>query len=47
MSAPREDQISAERPPLPVGLTRGAVLVVDDVEANLTAMDALLADLGC
>jgi len=25
----------------------GAVLVVDDVEANLTAMDALLAELGC
>jgi two-component system, NtrC family, sensor kinase len=25
---------------------RGAILVVDDVEANLTAMDALLCDLG-
>jgi two-component system NtrC family sensor kinase len=26
---------------------RGAVLVVDDVEANLTAMDALLSDMDC
>jgi two-component system NtrC family sensor kinase len=26
---------------------RGAVLVVDDVEANLTAMDALLSELDC
>jgi two-component system NtrC family sensor kinase len=27
--------------------SRGAVLVVDDVEANLTAMDALLSELDC
>lgn len=29
------------------GAPRGAVLVVDDVEANLSAMDALLSELGC
>ncbi len=33
--------------PLIRGARRGAVLVVDDVEANLTAMDALLSELGC
>jgi two-component system NtrC family sensor kinase len=32
---------------LPVATCRGAVLVVDDVEANLTAMDALLSDMDC
>jgi two-component system NtrC family sensor kinase len=32
---------------LPSATSRGAVLVVDDVEANLTAMDALLSDLDC
>jgi two-component system, NtrC family, sensor kinase len=31
----------------PVNVGCGAVLVVDDVEANLTAMDALLSELGC
>jgi two-component system, NtrC family, sensor kinase len=32
---------------LPAATSRGAVLVVDDVEANLTAMDALLSDMDC
>ena len=32
---------------LPAASGRGAVLVVDDVEANLTAMDALLSDMDC
>jgi len=32
---------------LPTATSRGAVLVVDDVEANLTAMDALLSDMDC
>lgn len=31
---------------IPQADSRGAILVVDDVEANLTAMDALLCDLG-
>ncbi len=31
---------------VPATESRGAILVVDDVEANLTAMDALLSDLG-
>lgn len=47
MSAGCEDPVTASLHPLPVSSHRGAVLVVDDVEANLTAMDALLADLGC
>jgi two-component system NtrC family sensor kinase len=32
---------------MPAAPGRGAVLVVDDVEANLTAMDALLSDMDC
>src|SRR5688572_26157692 len=32
---------------IPAATSRGAVLVVDDVEANLTAMDALLSDMDC
>jgi two-component system, NtrC family, sensor kinase len=32
---------------LPATPSRGAVLVVDDVQANLTAMDALLSELDC
>jgi two-component system, NtrC family, sensor kinase len=39
--------VDSDRLSAPVFSNRGAVLVVDDVEANLTAMDALLADLGC
>ena len=37
-------QLSGE---MPAVSARGAVLVVDDVEANLTAMDALLSGLDC
>jgi two-component system NtrC family sensor kinase len=37
-----------ERSPISeAGASRSSVLVVDDIEANLVAMDALLDDLGC
>lgn len=45
MTAPA-GELAALPSRIPQADSRGAILVVDDVEANLTAMDALLCDLG-
>jgi two-component system NtrC family sensor kinase len=39
----RANAVASDAPPS----NQGAVLVVDDIEANLTAMDALLSELDC
>ncbi len=47
MSPGTSTQLGPSRPWLVSTAKSGAVLVVDDVEANLTAMEALLSELGC